>query len=194
MKTKSGIYQILNIVNGKRYIGSAVNLRKRQNDHWSNLERGNHDNSYLQKAWNKYNKESFFFKIIEYVSNLGQLIKREQHYLDALNPEYNLSPTAGNILGYKHTPKTCKKYSKALIGNKHGLGNKSTLGYKHIPKTCEKHRGENNHFAKLTVAKIGKIHLLLAEGKTLIKIANMFKVDITTICKIRTGRTWKHVK
>ena len=29
--TDSGVYQILNIVNNKRYIGSAVNIKKRRN-------------------------------------------------------------------------------------------------------------------------------------------------------------------
>lgn len=39
---KSGIYQIRNLVNGKVYVGSAVNLQHRRREHRSDLRNGNH--------------------------------------------------------------------------------------------------------------------------------------------------------
>ena len=33
-------------------------------------------------------------------------IKREQYYLDLQKPEYNILPTAGSLLGYKHSEET----------------------------------------------------------------------------------------
>jgi NUMOD3 motif len=48
--------------------------------------------------------------------DLSVLLQREQHYLDILfslpaNLRYNFNPTAGSILGYKHTEDTLAKTS-----------------------------------------------------------------------------------
>ena len=56
----SGIYCIINIQNGKKYIGSSKNIRKR-----AELRHNNHDNQHLQNAWNKYGEEKFDFYVIE---------------------------------------------------------------------------------------------------------------------------------
>lgn len=59
MSSKSGIYQIRNLVNGKVYIGSACRLNSRKSDHLRSLQRGNHVNQKLQRAWNKYGPSAF---------------------------------------------------------------------------------------------------------------------------------------
>ena len=41
----SGIYQIQNVVNGKKYIGSAVDLKNRESGHWSALSKNKHKNA-----------------------------------------------------------------------------------------------------------------------------------------------------
>lgn len=41
---KSGIYQIINLSNGKTYIGSAVDLSKRKIQHFFDLKNNNHSN------------------------------------------------------------------------------------------------------------------------------------------------------
>lgn len=99
---KSGIYKILNITNGKFYIGSSKNLDERWRIHKVDLNRNQHYNRHLQASWNKYGSDKFKFEVIEYCELLI-LLEREQHYLNTLNPQYNLSPTAGSPLGYKHT-------------------------------------------------------------------------------------------
>ena len=63
----SGIYAIVNCVNGKRYVGSAVNFRRRLYGHRSHLRRGTHHNHHLQTAWVKYGHDAFVFFILEYV-------------------------------------------------------------------------------------------------------------------------------
>ena len=50
----SGIYKILNKINGKFYIGSAVNFKRRFARHKRLLNINCHPNEYLQNAWNKY--------------------------------------------------------------------------------------------------------------------------------------------
>ncbi len=66
MDNKQGtIYKIENLVNGKVYIGQTVkSVERRWQAHRSMLKRNNHDNFYLQNAWNKYGEDSFVFKVI----------------------------------------------------------------------------------------------------------------------------------
>ena len=61
-----GIYKILNTVNGKFYIGSTNNLRKRLYEHYRALNLGIHTNKHLQAAWIKYGKEGFKFQISDF--------------------------------------------------------------------------------------------------------------------------------
>jgi group I intron endonuclease len=111
----SGIYQILNKVNGKRYIGSSVNLRKRENAHLWHLKKDLHFNKHLQRAWSLYGVKAFTFEVLEYVSDIELLISREQHYIDTLKPEYNLLPTAGSMSGFKHSEESRQKISKIQL-------------------------------------------------------------------------------
>lgn len=111
----SGIYQITNQVNGKRYIGSSVNLRKRWRDHLSALRYKRHGNRHLQRAFDKHSETIFVFSVLEHVEDSAQLVEREQHYFDMLSPEYNLSLTADPrySLGHHHSKETRKKMSES---------------------------------------------------------------------------------
>ena len=60
----SGIYKIENLINGKIYIGSSVDLLGRKNAHFSQLNRNIHGNKKLQNSFNKYGKDNFNFKIL----------------------------------------------------------------------------------------------------------------------------------
>lgn len=102
----SGIYKIINTVNGQLYVGSAVSLRRRRHQHFTSLRRGRHKNPHLQAAFNKYGESAFVFTVIEIVENKEDLIAREQFFIDDLNPEYNIHRIAGSSLGVKHTAET----------------------------------------------------------------------------------------
>jgi len=95
----SGIYQIINLQNGKFYIGSTRKLRTRLREHFSDLRTGRHHSAPLQRAWNKYGEAAFSVKVLEHVEDLSQLIVREQAAFDSLSPEYNACKTAGSSLG-----------------------------------------------------------------------------------------------
>ncbi len=114
----SGVYQIINKVNGNKYIGSSINLKKRKSRHWFDLKKGSHHSIILQRAWDKYGKKAFSFEVLEYVININQLIEREQYYLDLLVPKYNISKTASSQLGVKRSVETKLKLSEALMGRK----------------------------------------------------------------------------
>lgn len=114
---RSGIYEILNSVNGKRYIGSAVNIRKRWNEHRSHLKRGLHRSKALNRAWDKYGEESFAFRILLYCAKID-LIIYEQLAMDCFKPEYNISKIAGSTLGRRHSEETKAKIAAKALGRK----------------------------------------------------------------------------
>jgi group I intron endonuclease len=109
---KSGIYQIINIINEKKYIGSSNNLNKRWRDHRNSLRMNEHHNILLQRIYNKYGDKTLKFSILEEINDPQELLKKEQFYIDLINPEYNVCKTAGSPLGYKHTEETKEKMRK----------------------------------------------------------------------------------
>ena len=111
MKLQSGVYLIRNIISGKVYIGSAVNIEKRCYGHKWALERQRHCNIHLQRAWNKDGKDLFVFETF-LICKKENLVFYEQSTIDAFvtysgqKNAYNISPTAGSTLGRKHTEAT----------------------------------------------------------------------------------------
>lgn len=113
----SGIYMIINWINGKYYFGQAIDFNKRCDAHFRALNRGNHPNKYLQSAYNKYGADWFEFIIVESVEDLSKLTEIEQIWLDAsdcCNREigYNLSAIAESTRGYKYTEEAKNKMRK----------------------------------------------------------------------------------
>ncbi len=96
----SCVYAIVNVMNGKRYIGSTMHFQNRVQMHKFHLRRGTHDNRHLQASWKKYGEDAFVFGIIEEVP-VEQMIKQEQAFLDSAQPHvYNTglvasAPTRG---------------------------------------------------------------------------------------------------
>lgn len=117
-KNISGIYKITNIVNGKCYIGSSINIKKRFKAHYYVLKNNRNNSIKLQRAWNKYGESSFTFEVLLYCEK-EDLVQNEQkaidHYESATNG-YNINPTAYSQLGYVHTENTKQKISKANSG------------------------------------------------------------------------------
>ena len=115
---RSGIYAIVNLATNKLYIGSAVKLSARQSGHLSKLNSDKHPNRYLQRSFNKYGKDYFVFKVVEYCET-KDLIEREQFWINQFDFDtqlYNLNPTAGSQLGTKRSEETKKRISEAQRG------------------------------------------------------------------------------
>ena len=168
----SGIYKIENVVNGKIYVGSAINFSNRFIRHKTALKHDNHCNEHLQRTWNKYGKENFKFEIIENCIE-EKLLFREQFWIDKLEvvkKGYNMCPTAGNCLGIKRSKEHKEKCSKAKMGK-----NNPMYGKKQSKETIEKRsiklRGNTNGFKK------GQHHSISTEFK------KGHKVSIETIKK-----------
>ena len=166
MKINSGIYQIENRTNGKSYVGSSENLRKRWQAHLSALRSGQHHNCHLQRAFDKYGEATFVFSVLEDIGEASRLIPREQHHLDMLNPEYNLCPTAGSCLGYRHTEDTKQKIREATLGehnpNYGKYPDEETRGRISEAKRGERNPNYGKRFRKERRRKIGETR----RGKT----------------------------
>lgn len=87
---KCGIYMIVNLINGNRYIGSSKNIQQRLQTHRGELRQKHHCNYHLQNAWNKYGEKNFDYSVLEFCEE-NIRISREQYYVDTLKPEYNIS-------------------------------------------------------------------------------------------------------
>lgn len=171
MKTNNtGIYEILNTDNGKRYIGSAVNFIQRWNNHRSDLRQNKHHNRHLQSAWNKHGETIFKFSPI-LVCEKSMLLFYEQCIINGYKPKYNISPTAGSRLGIPCTVEAKIKIGDANRGKKkpprspeHRANlSASHCGKKRSPEAIEKsaapQRGKKlspEHCAKIAKANRGK--------------------------------------
>jgi group I intron endonuclease len=141
-----GIYKIINVINNKFYIGSAVNFSRRKARHFSELRHNKHNNCWLQASWNKYGESAFVFAVAEEVLDKALLLEIENKWLkehvgkdycynigvDATAPMLGASgkasPTWGrkrtpeelaaqNWSGKKHTEVSKKQISEKLMGH-----------------------------------------------------------------------------
>jgi hypothetical protein len=119
----SGIYMWTNKINGKIYIGSAVDLRIRLRCYFSAgyLERqASKYKSLIYSSLLKNGYDNFRLEILKYCSP-DECIKWEQFYMDLLKPEYNILQIAGSSLGYRHKEESRVKISAAMKGIRKGI-------------------------------------------------------------------------
>ena len=130
---KSGIYQILNLVNGKRYIGSSSNITKRFCAHKNSTEIGKHGNTHLMNSFKKYGLNNFEFSVIEECEK-RVLFEREQYWIDLYGIEnlYNKRKFANTNVGVKWTEERKAKWKSRVISqetrdkiSKNSPGNKN---------------------------------------------------------------------
>lgn len=142
---KSGIYCILNVINNKIYIGSAVNIEYRFARHKRLLKAQNHFNKYLQNAWNKDGENSFKLQILEKCLK-EKLPEKEQYYIDILNPDYNIVKNVLHpMLGRKQSIKWHENMEKLRAENHPFKGKRhSKESIEKIKKNMPDFCGSNN--------------------------------------------------
>jgi len=192
----SGIYKIINKINGHYYIGSSKNIISRWYDHRKFLKRGNHHSIILQRAWNKYGKSSFEMTIIELTN---QLLPREQFYLDTLKPYYNINPIAGGKDNFSYHPNKEIIRSKMSMTAKNRLKDKTKHSFWGRKLTQEHKNNIRNSLLSLNLISPmkGKHHSLEArlkisqQLKTKHPITSVNQIDLNTKQIIKT---WKSIK
>lgn len=123
---------IVNLKNGKRYVGSSVDIYNRIHEHVHNLNRNKAHNKHLQNSWNKYGQECFIYSILEYC-DVSIRFEREQYYIDCIKPEYNLTLNVVANFGHSVTDSTKEKISKTLK-QKYASGEITTYRQNHAWK------------------------------------------------------------
>lgn len=176
-KNKSGIYQWINRINSKTYIGSSVNLSRRFYEYY-NLSHLEKSKMVISKALLKYGYASFSLEILEYCDR-SILLKREQFYIDLLSPEYNINPKAASRLGTSHTPETRKKMSDAKKGSNHPL-------YGKTPSDETKKR--MSHALGTTIFMYSLDNQLLSTFTSSVAAAKYFSCTFNTILKYARSR------
>jgi len=170
---KTGVYQIQNTIDGKRYIGSAArSIINRWSNHKTRLSQGSHYAKHLQNAWNKYGADTFVFEILLYC-NPENCLMYEQIALDHFKPEYNTCMIAGSSLG------TIRKRGQQ----------NPWYGRKHKQETLTKMTYQS---AKLTLEQKQSIETLLSQGISQTKIALQFGIAQTTVSAIKRHTTWRN--
>jgi len=122
-KNKSGIYMWKNLINGKQYIGSAMDLYNRLSFYYSFPAMQNslkNSKSFIYNAILKHGHSNFSLTIIEYCDK-EKCLERENYYLSSENHEYNILETAGSSIGRKHSDKTKTIMSDAKKGEKNPM-------------------------------------------------------------------------
>ena len=110
-RNRTVIYQWINLINGKVYVGSGWNGSRRLLSYWtpSVLKR----NLPIYNSLSYYTHNNFILAILEDLGTTGSVSKefmlsREQIYLDLLFSNWDSSlknyPSAGSTLGFKHKP------------------------------------------------------------------------------------------
>lgn len=115
-----GVYGITNKYNGRIYIGSSYNCRKRLLGHLSTLKRGKHANPILQNSYNIHGEDGFAVGVIEYCDK-GDTITKEQEHIDKnIGNLYNITREAVTCgKSRKMTPEQIEKIRIANTGKKY---------------------------------------------------------------------------
>lgn len=145
-KDNIGIYQIVNLVNGKVYIGQTIERFQRRYWHhnWC-LNSNKHFNKYLQNAWNKYGKDAFEFRVVHTLQPNEDINEFEKYYIEqfnATNQQYGYNLQDGG-----QPEQLCRfttPESRKLVGEKnrqHMLGRKLSEETKAKMRASSRHQG-----------------------------------------------------
>jgi group I intron endonuclease len=154
------IYEIVNTINNKRYIGQTTQLpQRRWIYHKKRLNNGTHTNPHLLRAWKKYGESAFNFRILETCNSLDELNCREIEYISKNLTGYNLRSGGDN--GGAHAEETKKKIRLAQLGKpcpQRGVGNNARGHKKSVQQIMSSIRSKVPNGYKQVVDSNGNLY------------------------------------
>lgn len=167
-KNKTGVYCLVNLINGNIYIGSSVNIYGRMTNYLNNtfLKHRKNNNMPIILALLKYGQENFAVLILEYV-NIEKLSVRETYYITNLLPYYNVLKQGYSSIGFKHTQETKQMLSELAKNRTHSDKTKTLISKALV--------GENNPFYNKNHSMESKLRMIEANSAYSVYIYNSFK-------------------
>jgi len=178
-KDKSGVYCLVNNINGNIYIGSSINLANRMRSYLNNnfLLGKQNSNMPIVKALLKYDQSNFSLLILEYV-NPTNLTSRETYYITAFMPYYNVLKQGYSSLGYKHTEETKELLSELAKNRTHSDKTKNLIAKALI--------GENNPFYNKNHSIEAKLRMIEANSAYPVYVYNSFHELLVILPSVKT--------
>lgn len=171
-EVKSGIYYIENLITLDKYVGLAIDIKRRFEYHLRKLKKDKHENKYLQRAWNKYGEKNFIFKIIEEYPPKEEILKLMEIYFicyyNSFRDDghgYNLTRGGDGLFGHIATPETREKMGNSGRGRKHTDETRKLMSENHADFKGENHPNYGKSMSdeqkkKISVANTGKVRTM----------------------------------
>jgi group I intron endonuclease len=175
LKNITGIYKIVNKINNKIYVGQAFNLYDRwKYGHIWSLKNNRHSNIHLQKSYNKYGEDNFYFEIIEECT-LEELNEKEIYWISYFKSSirlygYNMTEGGSGTVGMIASEETKQKISDNTRGEKNG-----------------------NAIISSEIAEKIKIRLIEANGKVR-EVSKEFNLEDSIVQNIKSLITWSYIR
>jgi hypothetical protein len=152
-----GIYKIICIANGKFYIGkteSASGFMGRWIEHRTSFRNNKHRNPYMQKCFNKYGEDSFYFQVVECCSWDDDLLAKEWEWMQ----KYDRRSQLFNILTYEDDFELCVKriYTPTPFSLINPLG--ENIQGPDLRDFCKRNSISERHLKKVLDGSQGKHH------------------------------------
>lgn len=115
---KCGVYLIKNLLTMQFYVGVSTDLARRKSDHFRALIRGIHDNSKLQRSFDKYGALNFEFQIVcDNMQTLGLARLIEQAILTGISKDtlFNQAKISNSVSLLKHSDEVKLKIREASL-------------------------------------------------------------------------------
>jgi group I intron endonuclease len=167
-KDKSGVYCLVNNINGHSYVGSSINLSSRMRNYLNNsfLKSKQNINMPIVKALLNYDQSNFSLLILEYAEP-ESIIIRETYYITYVMPYYNVLKQGYSSLGYKHTEETKKLLSTLAKNRIHADKTKALI--------ARALTGENNPFYNKQHSTESKLRMMEARSAYPVYVYDSYK-------------------
>jgi len=178
-KDKTGVYCLVNKINGNIYIGTSTNIAVRMRNYLNTtfLKNKKNKNMPIIQALCKYGLDNFALLIVETV-DVENLAIRETYYITHLLPHYNVLKQGYSSIGYKHTEDIKKMLSDLAKNRIHSEKTKVLISRALV--------GENNPFYNKNHSIESKLRMIEANSAYSLYIYNSFRKLLVIFPSVNT--------